>query len=429
MVRCITNTAESFGDNSSGELGDGTFADNSTPVQVDLTDIYTIAAKGYQTIFLKTDGTVWCSGWNIFGQLGDGSNTDRSTPIQVTSLSNIIGIGAGVYHTLFIHEDSIVSTTGNNLAGQLGDGTTSDRNLPDTIPGLDSVIQVTGGIYHSLFLKDNGKVWAVGGNFSGQLGDGTTDNRLSLIQITGLTNVIAIAAGESHSLFLKGDGTVWACGNNSYGQLGDGTTDNQLSPVQVSGLTNIVAISAAYSHSLFLKDDGTVYACGLNNYGQLGNNLQVSTGANPPSQVINLTGVTAIAAGASQSLFLKGDGTVWVCGSNSDGQLGDGGVTFGNSLVPIETIEMCNVTALNEMEMEVSIYPNPSTGNFTVNVSGNDATNSQITIYNSIGQIVYSEQINSVKTQMDLSKQTSGIYFCRVESKAKTIISEKIILK
>lgn len=207
--------------------------------------------------------------------------------------------------------------------------------------------------------------------------------------------------------------------------MGDGTTDNQLSPVQVSGLTDIIAVSAAYSHSLFLKDDGTVYACGLNNYGQLGNDFQ-RAGANPPSQVSNITGVTAIAAGASQSLFLKGDGTVWACGSNSDGQLGDGGVTFGNSLVPIETIEMCNVTALNETEMEVSIYPNPSNGNFTVNVSGNDAANSQITIYNSIGQIVYSEQINSAKTQIDLSNQTSGIYFCRVESKTKTILSEKI---
>lgn len=429
VVRCITNTAESFGDNSSGELGDGTFTDNSTPVQVALTDIYTVTAKGFQTIFLKTDGTVRASGWNNFGQLGDGTNTDRSTPAQVTSLSNIIGIGAGVYHTLFIHEDSTVSTTGNNLTGQLGDGTTNNRNLPDTINGLDSVVAVTGGTYHSLFLKDNGKVWAVGGNFSGQLGDGTTNETHALIQIPSLNNVIEIASGESHSLFLKSNGTVWACGNNSYGQLGDGTTDNQLTPVQVSGLTDIIAVSAAYSHSLFLKDDGTVYACGLNNYGQLGNNLQTSTGANPPSQVSNLTGVIAIAAGASQSLFLKGDGTVWACGSNSNGQLGDGGVTFGNSLVPIETIEMCNVTALNETEMKVFIYPNPSNGNFTVNVNGNDAVNSQITIYNSIGQIVYSEQINSARTQIDLSKHTSGIYFCRVESKTKSILSEKVFLR
>lgn len=429
VVRCITNTAESFGDNSSGELGDGTFIDNSSPSSVALTDIAAISANGFQTIFLKTDGTVWASGWNIFGQLGDGTNTDRATPAQVSSISNIIGIGAGAYHTLFIHEDSTVSSTGNNLTGQLGDGTIIDRNTPDLIPGIDNVIAVAGGTYHSLFLKDDGTVWTVGGNFSGQLGDGTTDETHSIIQIPSLSNVIAIAAGQSHSVFLKSDGTVWGCGSNSYGQFGIGTVDNQLSPVQVPGLTDIIAIASIHNHCLYLKDDGTVYAAGLNNYGQLGNNDQTNTGTGSVTQVTNLTGVVAIAAGASHSVFLKGDGTVWVCGSNSDGQLGDGGVTFGGSLVPIQTLETCNVTALNETEMKVSIYPNPSEGNFTVNVSENDAANSRIIIYNSIGQIIYAEQISSVKTQIDLSKEASGVYFCRVENTTKTILSEKIIVK
>lgn len=184
VVRCVTNTAKSFGDNSSGELGDGTFTDNSTPVQVALTDIYSVTAKGFQTIFLKTDGTVWGSGWNNFGQLGDGSDTIAQHLLKLLRLLTLLVSVQEFLTPYSLSEQGTVSSTGNNLAGQLGDGTNNDRNTPDAIPGLDSVVEVTGGTYHSLFLKDNGTVWAVGGNFSrGQLGDGTTDNRLSLIQI------------------------------------------------------------------------------------------------------------------------------------------------------------------------------------------------------------------------------------------------------
>ena len=428
VARCITSTVESFGDNYSGQLGDGTLTDRNAPVSVAITDVYSVTAKGFQTVFLKTDGTIWASGWNIFGQLGDGTNTDRETPVQVTSLSNIIGIGAGVYHTLFIHEDSTVSTTGNNLTGQLGDGTIADRNIPDTIQGLDSVIQVTGGIYHSLFLKDNGKVWAVGGNFSGQLGVGTFfDNSLPLVEIPGLTDVVAIAAGESHSIFLKSDSTVWACGNNSYGQLGDGTTDNQPSPVQVSGLTDIVAISVTYSFSMFLKDDGTVYSCGLNNYGQLGNNSQTSTGANPPSQV-SITEVAAIAAGGSHALYLKENGTVWANGSNSDGQLGDGGVIFGNSLVPTETLNMCNLTSLDENTSynSVSIYPNPGNGYFSVNVKMPGYT---AVVYNTMGEQVYITSLNTGRNEMNLTGISAGVYLCRLQKGSKILATEKLVIK
>ena len=43
----------------------------------------TIAGGGYHTIALKTDGTVWAWGDNGSGQLGDGTTTDRSSPVQV----------------------------------------------------------------------------------------------------------------------------------------------------------------------------------------------------------------------------------------------------------------------------------------------------------------------------------------------------------
>ncbi|MDH4460333.1 MAG: BACON domain-containing carbohydrate-binding protein [Flectobacillus sp.] len=77
---------------------------------------------------------------------------------------------------------------------------------------------------------------------------------------------------------------------------------------------------AGDTHSLFLKTDGTVWVTGANSYGQLGDGT--TTKRNTPVQVV--TGVKAIATGEKHSLFLKIDGSLWVAGSSINGQLGDG---------------------------------------------------------------------------------------------------------
>ena len=66
-------------------------------------------------------------------------------------------------------------------------------------------------------------------------------------------------------------GPPLAWGYSHYGQLGDGTTTNQVLPVAVSGITGVLSISDGYEHSLALKTDGTVWVCGDNHFGQLGN--------------------------------------------------------------------------------------------------------------------------------------------------------------
>ncbi|MBL0309472.1 MAG: hypothetical protein IPP77_07315 [Bacteroidetes bacterium] len=66
--------------------------------------------------------------------------------------------------------------------------------------------------------------------------------------------------------------TAWACGNNGDGQLGDGSSTSQSSPVQVISLLRITSIATGGGWFFsFLKNDSTVWACGKNDYGQLGN--------------------------------------------------------------------------------------------------------------------------------------------------------------
>lgn len=299
-----------------------------------------IAGGGLHTLTVCTDGTVRACGYNAYGQLGIGTadSTIHSTPVQITSLFGVTAVAAGNEHSLFLKNDGTVWACGRNDLGQLGDGTATHRTAPVQVAITGTVTAIAAGGEYSLFLKNDSTVWACGWNASGQLGDGTTTSRITPVQVTSLSGISVVAAGEEHSLFLKNDSTVWACGSNANGQLGTGTADNNphSTPVQVTSLSGITAVSGGNgvmgSHSLFLKNDGTVWACGANWYGQLGDgNI---TDKYTPVQVPFLNGITIIVAGYENSFFLKNDGTVWACGDNWYGQLGDGTTTDG--MIPVQ---------------------------------------------------------------------------------------------
>jgi len=315
-----------WGYNGEGELGDDTTTNRYTPVQVvNLTNVVSVAAGCSHTCALKSDGTVWCWGYNGEGELGDNTTTDRYTPVQVVNLTNVVSVAAGCSHTCALKSDGTVWCWGYNGYGQLGDNTTTDRYTPVQVVNLTNVVSVAAGDSHSCALKSDGTVWCWGFNSDGELGDNTTTDRYTPVQVSRLTNVLSVAAGGRHTCALKSDGTVWCWGYNGYGQLGDGTTTNRYTPVQVSGLTNVVSVAAGYYHTCALKSDGTVWCWGYNGYGQLGDNT--TTDRYTPVQVVNLTNVVSVAAGNSHSCAIKSDGSAWCWGFNSDGELGDGTTT------------------------------------------------------------------------------------------------------
>ncbi|MBI2472804.1 MAG: IPT/TIG domain-containing protein [Planctomycetes bacterium] len=351
-------TVWAWGGNDYGQLGDGTTTDKSTPVQVSgLSSVTAISAgKRYYSLALKSDGTVWAWGDNSIGQLGDGTTTKRITPVQVSSLSGVTAIVAGLYHSLALKSDGTVWAWGWNNYGQLGDGGTNwSSSTPIQVSGISGVIAISGRRDHSLALKSDGTVWVWGWNEDGQLGDGTTTNRSTPVQVSSISSIAAIAGGDSHSLALKSDGTVWAWGNNSNGILGDGTTTNRNTPVQVSGLSGVTAITSGGGNNLALKSDGTVCAWGLNGGGQLGDGT--TTNRSTPVQVNDLNRVTAIACGG-HSLALKADGTLWAWGYNDYGQLGDGTTT--NRTTPIQIDINLGQTITSTPTPQVTPSPSPT---------------------------------------------------------------------
>ncbi len=119
-----------WGDNSNGQLGNGKLSNSSTPVAITLPNGVTataIAAGGYHSLAIGSDGKVYAWGFNGDGQLGTGTTTDSHTPVLVNPPTGLTAtaIAAGGFHSLAIGSDGNAYAWGSNLYGQLGNGTTA----------------------------------------------------------------------------------------------------------------------------------------------------------------------------------------------------------------------------------------------------------------------------------------------------------------
>jgi alpha-tubulin suppressor-like RCC1 family protein len=272
---------------------------------------------------------VFAWGNNNSGELGDGTWTAHKSPAQVSSLTNVVSIAVGAYHTLALKDDGTLKSWGSN-GGALGDGTTLNRNTPVSVLNLTNVVAVAAGVQHSLALKSDRTVWSFGINTDGQLGDGTTLQRTSAVQVSGLTNVVAIGAGRNHSLAVTSDQKVWRGAITSIRSLRRDHDGSDLTPVQVDGSREIITVRG--EHSLALRNDGRVFAWGLGQNGQLGNASTFSRITPVPTLVSN---AVSIAAGRYHSFAVKTDGSLWGWGQQSNGQVGDG-TTSATVLSPVQ---------------------------------------------------------------------------------------------
>lgn len=357
-----------WGDNSEGQLGNGTTISSSTPIQISgVTGVSSLAGNYDHSLAVKSNGTVWAWGYNGDGQLGDGTTTDRISPVQVSGLTGVSKVAAGEGHSLAVKTNGTAWAWGYNNRGQLGDGSTTDRTTPVQVSGLTGVSSVAAGQAHSLALKSDGTVWTWGRNNYGQLGNGTTTDRTTPVQVSGLTGVVSIAAGHYHNLAVKSDGTVWAWGRNNYGQLGDGTTANRTTPVQVSGMTGAAQAAAGELHSLVRKSNGTVWAWGRNDDGQLGNGTV--TNRTTPVQTSGLTGVASIEGGSDHSLAVTTDGAVWAWGMDTYGQLGQSRLL--GSYIPVQSQAYIGVLSFGANPY-TAVIPASGINTITVSASGTD---------------------------------------------------------
>jgi len=292
------------------------------------------------TLAVDRFGAVYAWGNNGSGQLGDGTTNPSLVPEVVSSLSGIVSVaGGGVAPQGFsfaVRSDGVAFAWGYNADGELGLGNTSTGPMvPTQIPSFANVLTVSAGKQFAVALKKDGTVWAWGANDHGQLGKGDNFPSSSPLQVPGLANMVKVVAGGTHVLALRADGAVFAWGYNLYGQVGNNSPIDSLVPVQVGLPGAAIDIAASSIESWAALADGSVYGWGDNAVGQVGDLTRVITRPTPVRargflpRTVKLARANPLGQAAQAHAL---DGRLWKWGWGDYGQMGDGYQTTANPM-------------------------------------------------------------------------------------------------
>jgi alpha-tubulin suppressor-like RCC1 family protein len=299
LALCADGSLAAWGHNMFGQLGNDSAVSGSVPVAVDRTgalagkSVVAISAGPFHNLALCSDGTVVAWGNNTYGQLGDGTTVTRRVPVRVSPVgalagNQVVAVAAAAYSSFALCDDGTVAAWGFNDDGELGNGTTVTSLVPVMVTTTGAlsgkrVAALAAGQYHMLALCTDGTLVAWGYNKRGQLGNDSLAASSQPVAIgsfgalAGKTPV-GISAGAYHSLARCADGTVAAWGANPFGQLGVAGMAQSMLPVAVN-LAAVTQLAAGGSHSLACGADGTLFAWGDNADGQLGDTTTTSRAA------------------------------------------------------------------------------------------------------------------------------------------------------
>ncbi|WP_402842945.1 SpaA isopeptide-forming pilin-related protein [Microbacterium sp. GXS0129] len=206
-----------WGINFFGQVGDGTNVDRYAPVRAHLPAGVTatsIAANG-AVLVLGSDGNVYAWGNNTQGQLGDGSTVNRNSPVLVSVPAGVtftsIGLAGGTAYALTA--DGIAYSWGSNSSGQLGNGTATNQAYT-TVPGpvqMPTGVTFTtigGGSSHAIAQGSDGNTYVWGNNYYGQLGSGLGTLHYAPVPLNRDVVITSVTfGGVAGTNLIQGDGT------------------------------------------------------------------------------------------------------------------------------------------------------------------------------------------------------------------------------
>jgi alpha-tubulin suppressor-like RCC1 family protein len=200
-----------------------------------------------------------------------------------------------------------------------------------TVPGTVDQIGTSNSTQYALMT--NGSLYAWGLGNEGQLGDGSFGNSFTKPVLVRFPRGVKIASIPTDAmpfdaaLAVDSNGNVWGWGQNGQGELCLRDTRTYATPVKLP-LSDVTLVAGASNHVLY-DAHGTVYSCGGNGAGDLGDGSERST--TRPMQVVGLddSAVTELVASFANSGALLANGEYFDWGYNGNGQLGDG--QFGRS--------------------------------------------------------------------------------------------------
>ena len=324
-----------WGNNANGVLGQNTSGGPtkvSSPVQIptDRWKSFSPSSNSNRVVAIKANGTMWCWGRNEGGALGlNEVDINYSSPIQIGtdsdwSLLSHMG-GEATYGA--IKTDGTLWMWGASGQGKLGTGDEVNRSSPHQIPGEYDVIAC--GRTNSCAIKSDGTLWSWGNAVYGGLGLNDTVKRSSPTQVGTNTNWKHCASGTYNQMAVNTSGQLFTWGQGNNGMLGLNNTNQYSSPTSVPGTWAWASMSMTNAQNMIgVKTNGQLFTWGSSSYGALGHNQGPGNNYSSPKQISgtwstdpDLNGQSPLSNDNSMGA-MKADGTWWVWGMNTYGQLG-----------------------------------------------------------------------------------------------------------
>lgn len=387
QTNCVVESdgnAYCWGNNTYGELGNGTTTSSNTPQLVlggyDWASISVqdhAAGTTGETCGITVTGAGYCWGDGRYGNGGDGTATQRLTPSPIAGGYTWTQIVVGFAAACGITTTHDAYCWGYNADGELGNGTNNQQNSPALVSGshLWSNISIQNETTCAVTTANAGYCWGL--NDNSQLGNGLTGGSYNTPQaVSGAYSWARITSGGYHSCGVTTTNVGYCWGGNYDYELGNGTggtgTDSNV-PVAVSGGYSWSTINAGWAFTCGITTSNVSYCWGYNNDGQLGNGNTGTDGQTPTVVSGGLTFASILVGsyytgGADDTVCgLTNAGTVYCWGYNNLGQIGDGGTTNQN----VPTLAKYIPTGGAESNVSVTIIP---TFTFAVNGQSSGTT-------------------------------------------------------
>jgi alpha-tubulin suppressor-like RCC1 family protein len=310
-----------WGRNTSAHLGLNDIINRSSPHQIPGTTWSSFDQGNYLTAATKSDGTLWIWGNNERGGIGVNDIIPRSSPTQVPGTqwsTTKFEMCAGRVPMVIKTDGTLWVIGGENGIGEAGLNDIVHRSSPNQIPGTWS--KVSQSSQESLAIKTDGTLWVWGFNNNGQFGLNDIIPRSSPIQIPGTQWSHCFNGGlNTHNAYAtKTDGTLWVWGSNNTGQLAQNDIVYRSSPTQIPGTEWVLdSVSTNDTLTSALKTNGTLWVWGSNANGEIG--AAVSVNYSSPHQIPG----TQWQSAKMNMIANKTDGTLWAWGYSGFGAMGN----------------------------------------------------------------------------------------------------------